>query len=317
MKLGKQLFKKALEKIIQIRVVEENISKEFKKNKVLSFLHLSIGQEACAVGVALACKAKDNFFGNHRSHAHYLAKGGNLEKMIYEIFGDKRGCCKGVGGSMHMLDKKVNFLGSVPILGSSLPIASGIALAEKKNNSKKLTVVFIGDGSAEEGSFYETINLAGLYKIPLLVVIEDNKYAVESDNSKRKVNGYSLKGIVKNGLNTLYKRVDGQDFKKIYKTSLELRQKILKNKCVAVLHLDCLRFAKHSGHEISYKDQNSKYRKNEYKEIKNKDPIQIIKKDLFKLGISKKELLEQSKLIKLKYNSKFYKTFNDINLRKI
>ena len=202
MKLSKQLFKKALEKIIQIRVVEENISKEFKKNKVLSFLHLSIGQEACAVGVALACNAKDNFFGNHRSHAHYLAKGGNLEKMIYEIFGDKRGCCKGVGGSMHMLDKKVNFLGSVPILGSSLPIASGIALAEKKNNSKKLTVVFIGDGSAEEGSFYETINMAGLYKIPLLVVIEDNKYAVESDNSKRKVNGYDLKGIVKNGLNT-------------------------------------------------------------------------------------------------------------------
>jgi len=127
----KEILLKALEDMIKIRIIEENIAKEFKKNKVLSFLHLSIGQEACATGVAFGTKVQDNFFGNHRSHGHYLAKGGNISRMIYEVFGDNRGCCSGHGGSMHMLDKNVNFLGSVPILGSSLPIASGIAMSEK------------------------------------------------------------------------------------------------------------------------------------------------------------------------------------------
>lgn len=303
--------------MIKIRVIEENIAKEFKKNKILSFLHLSIGQEACAAGVALAIKKKDIFFGNHRSHAHYLAKNGNLSKMIYEIFGDKRGCCKGFGGSMHMLDKKVNFLGSVPILGSSLPIASGIAMGEKYLNNKRLTTVFIGDGSAEEGSFYETINLAGLYKLPLLVVIEDNKYAVESDNKKRKVSGYSLRGLVKKGFNTLYKRIDGQNFKKVFETTNKMRQEILKKNCVGVLHLDCLRFAKHSGPEISFKDQNANYRKKEFIEIQKKDPLNIIKKDLLKINLKGKQIAKIENSTKKKNNTVFYKIFKSIKLRKI
>ena len=237
--------------------------------------------------------------------------------MIYEIFGDKRGCCRGFGGSMHMLDKKVNFLGSVPILGSSLPIASGIAMGEKYLNNKRLTTVFIGDGSAEEGSFYETINLAGLYKLPLLVVIEDNKYAVESDNIKRKVSGYSLSGLVQKGFNTLYKRIDGQNFTKVFETTNRMRQEILKKNCVGVLHLDCLRFAKHSGHEISLKDQNAKYRKKEFLEIQRKDPLNIIRKDLLKLGLKKKQITIFENKIKKKYNSFFYKVFKSIKLRKI
>ena len=317
MKINKKILTRAYELMIKIRVIEENIAKEFRENKILSFLHLSIGQEACAAGVALGIKKKDIFFGNHRSHAHYLAKNGNLSKMIYEIFGDKRGCCRGFGGSMHMLDKKVNFLGSVPILGSSLPIASGIAMGEKYLNNKRLTTVFIGDGSAEEGSFYETINLAGLYKLPLLVVIEDNKYAVESDNIKRKVSGYSLSGLVQKGFNTLYKRIDGQNFTKVFETTNRMRQEILKKNCVGVLHLDCLRFAKHSGHEISLKDQNAKYRKKEFLEIQRKDPLNIIRKDLLKLGLKKKQITKFENKIKKKYNSFFYKVFKSIKLRRI
>ena len=106
MKIKKIIYKKAFDTIIKIRILEENIAREFKKNKILSFLHLSIGQEACAAGVALALKKEDIFFGNHRSHGHYLAKGGNIEKMLFEILGDERGGGRGIGGSMHMLEKK-------------------------------------------------------------------------------------------------------------------------------------------------------------------------------------------------------------------
>ncbi len=314
MKIKKIIYKKAFDTIIKIRILEENISKEFKKNKILSFLHLSIGQEACAAGVALALKKEDIFFGNHRSHGHYLAKGGDIKKMIFEIFGDERGCCRGIGGSMHMLDKKVNFLGSVPILGSAISISSGIALAEKIKKKSNLTVVFIGDGAAEEGSFYETINMAGLYKIPLLIVIEDNKYAVESDFVKRKVKGYNLNNIT-SGFNALYKRISGQDFKKVFKETKILREKIIKNQCVGVLHLDCLRFSKHSGAEVSEKEQKSKYRKNEYYEIIKNDPIDIIKKDLKENGYKKKEILNLEKIFVSKYNSIFSKVFKQIKIR--
>ena len=313
----KEILLKALEDMIKIRIIEENIAKEFKKNKVLSFLHLSIGQEACATGVAFGTKVQDNFFGNHRSHGHYLAKGGNISRMIYEVFGDNRGCCSGHGGSMHMLDKNVNFLGSVPILGSSLPIASGIAMSEKLKKKDNLTVVFIGDGSVEEGSFYETLNMAGLYKLPLLIVIEDNKYAVESDKIKRKVNGYDFKSIIEKGLKANYKRVDGQDFLKVFDASKKLRKKILKDKSIGVLHLDCLRFSKHSGAEISTKDQKSKYRKNEYFEIIKKDPIKILKQNIIRAGM---DLIQIEKIInklQKKYNKIFYTTFNKINIKKV
>ena len=190
-------YKKALEKIILIRDIENLILREFKKNKIFSFLHLSIGQEAVAVGVAMATSKQDFFFGNHRSHHHYLAKGGHLNKMIFEIFGDSRGCCGGIGGSMHLIDNTVNFKGSVPILGSSIALAAGLAMSKKLDKKKSIVIVFIGDGSAEEGSFYETINLAGLYKLPLMVVLEDNKHAVESGHRDRKAKSYNFSKIIK------------------------------------------------------------------------------------------------------------------------
>ena len=185
-------YKKALEKILLIRKTENLILKEFRNNKIFSFLHMSQGQEAVAVGVAMATNNEDFFFGNHRSHHHYLAKGGNVSKLIFEVFGDSRGCCGGVGGSMHLIDNKVNFKGSIPILGSSISLASGLAMSKKLDKKNSIVVVFIGDGSAEEGSFYETINLAGLYKLPLMVVLEDNKYAVESGHKDRKAKNYNF-----------------------------------------------------------------------------------------------------------------------------
>ena len=194
--MSKNFYLKALKKLIEIRIVENLIAKEFKKNKIFAFLHLYIGQEACATGVIFSLNKEDQVFGNHRSHGHYLAKGGDLKKMIFEVFGDERGCCKGYGGSMHMLDKKVNFLGSGPILGSVAPIVTGFAAAKKINKQKGVVVGFIGDGAAEEGGFYETINLASVLKVPLMIVIEDNELAVETTQEVRKSKNYSLKKII-------------------------------------------------------------------------------------------------------------------------
>jgi len=307
---------RALKKIIEIRIVENKIAEEFKKNKIYSFLHLSIGQEACATGVAFGTKFNDQFFGNHRSHAHYLSKNGNLEKMIMEVFGDRRGCCGGYGGSMHLLDKKVNFMGSIPILGSAVSIASGMAMANKLSNKKNVTTVFVGDGAAEEGGFYETINMAGLYKLPLLVVIEDNRYAVESNFKKRKVRNYSHENIFKKGMNCEYIRTNGQDFKKVFNSTRILRSKIIKNNKVGLLHLDCLRFSKHSGSTVTLEDQKSKYRRNEeFSEILKNDPIEILKQQIQRLGLSKKKIIHFEKMCVRNVDIKFNRILKKIKIR--
>ena len=267
----------------------------------------------------MASKKNDLFLGNHRSHAHYLAKNGNLEKMMMEIFGDKRGCCKGYGGSMHMLDKSVNFMGSIPILGSSVSIASGMAMAEKLNKTKNIVVVFVGDGSAEEGSFYETINMAGLYHLPLLVVLEDNRYAVESSHDKRKVKNYNFAKIFKEGMQSEYRRVDGQNFVEVFKAAQLLRKSILLKRKVGILHLDCIRFSKHSGPTVSINDQKSTYRnKFEYMRIKSKDPIDILSDYIVKNNYLKiNDLVKIKKKINLHMQTKFEDIFKKIIIRKI
>jgi len=317
--INKKTLLIAIEKIINIRNIEEKIAEKFNINKIFSFLHLSIGQEACAVGVALASKKNDLFLGNHRSHAHYLAKNGNVEKMMMEIFGDKRGCCKGYGGSMHMLDKSVNFMGSIPILGSSVSIASGMAMAEKLNKTKNIVVVFVGDGSAEEGSFYETINMAGLYHLPLLIVLEDNRYAVESSHDKRKVKNYNFAKIFKEGMQSEYRRVDGQNFVEVFKAAQLLRKNILLKRKVGILHLDCIRFSKHSGPTVSINDQKSTYRnKFEYIQIKSKDPIDILSDYIVKNNYLKiNDLVKIKKIINLHMQTKFDDIFKKIIIRKI
>ena len=239
--------------------------------------------------------------------------------MVREIFGDPKGCCNGYGGSMHMLDKKVNFMGSIPILGSAVSIASGMAMAEKMKKTKNVVTVFVGDGSAEEGSFYETINMAGLYQLPLLVVLEDNKYAVESTHAKRKVKKYNFKNIFKNGMQSEYKRVDGQDFFQVFEATKLMRKNILLKNKVGFLHLDCIRFAKHSGPTVSINDQKSIYRvNNEYKLIEKKDPVKILKSYIRKKNYFKKEEINQIIIeIQQTISKKFDNIFKKISIRKI
>ena len=154
-----------------IRSIELLISEKYSSQIFRCPVHLSIGQEAIAVGVSLNLKLDDKVVSTHRSHAHYIAKGGDLFMMLSELIGSPLGCCKGRGGSMHIFDKSVGFIASVPIVGSSLPIATGLALAEKQLNSKNIVVAFVGDAALETGAFYESLNLAALKNLPMLIII--------------------------------------------------------------------------------------------------------------------------------------------------
>ncbi len=238
-------YEKAIRMMVKIRVVERFIRDAFWDEKIFSFLHLSFGQEAVAVGVNMALDQHDIMLGNHRSHGHYLAKGGNLESMVYEIFGDERGCCKGFGGSMHMLDRSVGFTGSTPILGSVAPIAVGQAFANRISNQEVVTVVFVGDGAAEEGVFMESVNLAANKKCKIIFVIEDNKYAVNSNHLHRKSESYSHEKVFK-GLGAQYLYAKTQNVSEIEEVTSEAR-KAAERTGPVVLHLVTQRLHSHSG----------------------------------------------------------------------
>ena len=163
-----------------IRVAEEQISEKYSEQKMRCPTHLCIGQEAVSAAVGYALNSKDYAVSTHRSHGHYLGKGGDVNKMIAEIYGKVTGCSKGNGGSMHLVDKSAGFMGSTAIVGHSIPVGVGLGLAFQINNVKNVSCIFLGDGSTEEGVFSESINLAAQKNLPILFICENNLYSVYS-----------------------------------------------------------------------------------------------------------------------------------------
>ena len=163
--------------MVRIRLFEEKVADLIEGGEVRCPCHLYIGQEAIAAGVCTALREDDTVWGGHRSHGHYLAKGGDMAAMMAEIHGKKTGCARGRGGSMHVFAPDVGILGTVPLVAASLPLAVGAALASKLRDESKVAVAFFGDGATEEGHFHECMNLAALYKLPLIFVCENNFYS--------------------------------------------------------------------------------------------------------------------------------------------
>jgi acetoin:2,6-dichlorophenolindophenol oxidoreductase subunit alpha len=174
------------ERLLKIRLTEEAVSKEYSQQEMKCPVHLSIGQEAVAVGISVCLEPKDIAFSTHRCHSHYLAKGGDLNGMIAELYGKRTGCAGGLGGSMHLVDETVGFLGASAIVGGSIPLAVGAALTFSMSNEPRVAVVFFGDGAVEEGVFYESMNFAALKKLPVIFVCENNFVATSSSLSARK-----------------------------------------------------------------------------------------------------------------------------------
>jgi TPP-dependent pyruvate/acetoin dehydrogenase alpha subunit len=166
--------------VYRIRRVEEEIARIYPTDKIKSPVHLSIGQEAASVGVCEALRPEDVVFGTYRGHALYLAKGGDLRKMLAELYGKAAGCAKGKGGSMHLIDVAAGMMGTSAVVGTTIPHAVGYAYAMRLRRSHVITAAFFGDGAVDEGVFHESINFAALKKLPMLFICENNFYSIHS-----------------------------------------------------------------------------------------------------------------------------------------
>ena len=172
------------EAMVKIRLVEESLGKLVSSGEIKTPCHLYIGQEAVATGVCLNLKKDDYVFSTHRSHGHYLAKGGNLKKLMAEIYGKITGCSRGRGGSMHIASPEVGLPGSSAIVGGTIPLAVGTALGFSLQREKNVSVTFFGDGATNEGVLYESLNFASLRRLPVIFICENNFYSTHIYISK-------------------------------------------------------------------------------------------------------------------------------------
>ena len=173
-----------LYKMLLARRLDEEIIARHPKQLMRCPLHLSLGQEAIGIGATHHLRKDDSVFSTHRNHAHYVGKNGDINKFVLEIHGKIGGCMDGRGGSMHSMDKDVNFM-SIPIVGSAIALAAGVALRNKIDGNGNIVMVFFGDASVEEGIFAETMNFASLMQLPIIFVCEDNSYSVDTHINKR------------------------------------------------------------------------------------------------------------------------------------
>jgi TPP-dependent pyruvate/acetoin dehydrogenase alpha subunit len=180
-----ELIERLYRRLYRIRRVEEEVARVYPTDKIKSPVHLSIGQEAVAVGVCDPLRPDDVLFGTYRDHATYLAKGGQLKAMIAELYGKATGCAKGKGGSMHLIDVRVGAMGASAVVATTIPHAVGYAYALKLRKSDRVVVGMFGDGAVDEGAFHESLNFAGAKRLPVIFVCENNHYAIHSHHLSR------------------------------------------------------------------------------------------------------------------------------------
>ena len=207
--LDKTALMEMMRRMLRIRHFEEAVINLVERGEIVGAAHSYIGEEAVAVGACMALRDDDWMTGNHRSHGHPIAKGGNVKTAMAELLGKKTGICKGKGGSMHLADFSIGILGESGILGSSIPVAVGAALGSRLQGNDRVAVCFFGDGASNEGAFHESINLAAVWKLPVIFLCENNQYAVTSSfkemvavaNISDRAAAYAIPGVL----------VDGQD----------------------------------------------------------------------------------------------------------
>jgi TPP-dependent pyruvate/acetoin dehydrogenase alpha subunit len=255
--------------MLYIRAVEQGIVDRYGEQEMRCPVHLSIGQEATAVGVCQALQREDRVYSTHRCHAHYLAKGGNLKAMLAEIYGKAAGCIGGRGGSMHLMDLDVGMFISVPIVASSIPLAVGGALADKMARLGRVNVVFIGDASVEEGVFHESANFAGLHKLPVIFVCENNLYSVYTPLSQRQPARPLANVAVAHGIPA--ETADGNDVEAVHAAAQTAVARARQGGGPTFLVFDTYRWREHCGPNF---DNNIGYRSEaEYEEWRRRDPI--------------------------------------------
>ena len=209
----------ALYSMLRIRRVEERIEAEYPKQEMRNPVHLCIGQEATAVGLSLHLSTNDKAMSGHRSHAHYLAKGGSLKRMIAELYGRSTGCCRGRGGSQHLIDESVGFLGAAPILATTVPICVGVAWSSKMTQDGAVVLAYFGDGATEEGAVHEALSFASLHKLPIIFVCENNGLSTHTLIQDRQLDRPIADIATAHAVKAM--RVDGMNVQEVSRTAQE------------------------------------------------------------------------------------------------
>ncbi|PTL38415.1 thiamine pyrophosphate-dependent dehydrogenase E1 component subunit alpha [Alkalicoccus saliphilus] len=272
-----------LKDMILIRSFEETVEKLFQEGKIHGTMHLCVGQEATAVGACLPLSDNDKITSTHRGHGHSIAKGTGIRRMMAELLGKETGYCKGKGGSMHIADLEVGNLGANGIVAAGLPLATGAALTSQMKEEGYVVVSFFGDGATNEGAFHESLNLASVWKLPVVFFCENNLYGM-SGSIKEMVNieniaergaAYGIPGVT----------IDGNNVKEVAETTQQAVNRAREGKGPTLIEAQTYRWKGHSRSDAK------KYRtRDEEKEWrKNKDPITRMKLELLEGNVLSEE----------------------------
>lgn len=238
-----------LHSMMRIRCAEETIAVRYADQKMRCPTHLCTGQEAVSAAVGFALRPDDFAVSGHRAHGHYLGKGGDLRAMLAEIHGKAAGCCRGKGGSMHLVDRAVGFIGSTAIVGGTIPVGVGLGLSIQLRNTDQVSCIFFGEGATEEGVFYESVNFAVLRNLPVLFVCENNLYSVYSPLHVRQPENRSLCGLVRQ-MGMRAESGDGNDAAEVYKKTHQAVESIREGKGPVLLEFATYRWREHCGPQI-------------------------------------------------------------------
>lgn len=270
------LLERAYRSMLRIRRIEERIAQRYAEQEMRCPVHLSIGQEAAAVGACLSLTPADQVVSTHRCHGHYLAKGGDLPAMLAEIYGRATGCCGGRGGSMHLFDDAAGVLCSVPIVGSSIALGIGAALHFKQTNQAQVCVVFLGDGALEEGVFHEAANLAVVHGLPVIFFVENNLYSVYTQLKERQPNRPLSQLGVAHAMPVL--EADGNDVMAVHRVSAEATERARRGGGPTLVVVDTYRFREHCG--PAYDDDLGYRPEGELKSFEARCPVESLRAEL-------------------------------------
>lgn len=277
MKISIEKKKELLQTMLRIRLFEETVDQLIKAGKVYGTTHLYIGEEAVATGACKALEKSDYITSTHRGHGHCVAKGEDLNRMLAELLGRKHGYCHGKGGSMHIASFSDGILGANGIVGGSIGIATGAAFASKKLASKKVVVCFFGDGATNQGLFYESLNMAKIWGLPIIFLCENNLYAISMSIQRASGTQDLCRRVEGFGVET--RSIDGNDVELVYQTVSDLAQRCRDNEGPFFLECKTYRTLGHS------RSDNQPYRtKEEVAQWKKRDPITSYVKTLIEEG---------------------------------
>jgi pyruvate dehydrogenase E1 component alpha subunit len=277
--------------LLRLRRIEEVLADEYRKGTMRTPTHFGIGQEAVAVGACQALEPEDVVYTHHRSHTHYLAKGGSLFGLMAELLGREGGCSRGRGGSVHLIDRAAGFLGSSPILGHSLALATGSALAYQMRGQRNVAVAFFGEGAFDEGAVWESINFAAIRKLPVLFVCENNLYATESPLSVRQAEGTDTCAKVRS-FKVEAERLDGNDVGGVHRAAVAAAAKCRAGGGPVLLECMTYRWREHVGPLWDY-EANRTYRSREELDAwMEKCPVQRAGIDLVGSGMATPDALQ-------------------------